>query len=112
LTAGATTVGVAGVEWDAAGDEHVGAGSYPTLQHQVNRLATLISKLERSHAIKLDLPEEDKAFVSAADDEEEEDSESFVIVSTEYDVIAEQDEQFMTTLKAYIKATRLEDGSQ
>lgn len=84
----------------------VSAGMPPSLHHEVNRLSSLISRLERARAIKLDMPEEDSALGAATG----EGSEAFVVVCTELDVEGEHHAQFVELTKPYVRATRLSDG--
>lgn len=84
----------------------VAAGMPPSLHHEVNRLSTLISRLERARVIKLDMPEEDSALGAATG----EGSEAFVVVCTELDVEGEHHAQFVELTKPYVRATRLSDG--
>lgn len=84
----------------------VAAGMPPSLHHEVNRLSSLISRLERARAIKLDMPEEDSALGAATG----EGSEAFVVVCTELDVESELHNNFIELTKPYVRTTRLSDG--
>jgi quinol monooxygenase YgiN len=106
VTALGSLGGFGGLGGDGGLSAGVAASQPPSLHHEVNRLAALIGRLERSRTVKFDMPEEDSALGASTGDG----SEAFVVVCTELDVESEHHATFVELTKPYVSTTRLSDG--